>query len=184
MVATESNMLPLGTQAPPFKLQDSVSKNLCTFSNKTQGKGFLIAFICNHCPYVVHLKNHLPGLFNNFLKQGLKIYAISANDQDKFPADSPEKMAIEAKHLNFAFPYLFDESQEVAKSYKAACTPDFFLFDRNKELFYRGQYDDSRPNKNLEVTGNDITNAVNLMLQGKDAPRKQIPSLGCNIKWK
>ena len=184
MVATESNMLALGTQAPPFNLQDSVSKNLCSFTNKTEGKGFLMAFICNHCPYVVHLNNHLPALFNNFGKQGLRIYAISANDKDQFPDDSPEKMAIEAKKLNFDFPYLFDENQEVAKSYKAACTPDFFLFDQNKELFYRGQYDDSRPNNNIEITGFDISNAVNLLLQGEDAPKSQTPSIGCNIKWK
>ena len=184
MVATHSNMLPLGTIAPSFNLWDSVSKQKKSFSFETEGRGFLMAFICNHCPFVVHLNNHLPVLFNNFIKQGLKVYAISANDSIKYPADSPEKMSIEAKRLNFDFPYLFDESQETAKIYKAACTPDFFLFDKNKELFYRGQYDDSRPSNNIQITGSDISNAVNLLLNDKDAPKNQTPSIGCNIKWK
>jgi peroxiredoxin len=132
----------------------------------------------------VHLNNHLPDLFNHFLKQGIKVYAISANDSIKYPADSPQKMAIEASRLKFDFPYLFDESQETAKLYKAACTPDFFLFDKNKKLFYRGQYDDSRPSNNIQITGSDISNAVNLLLKDKHAPKNQTPSIGCNIKWK
>ena len=184
MVATHFNMLPLGTKASPFTLWDSVSNQKKSFSLETEGSGFLMAFICNHCPFVVHLHNHLPALFNHFLKQGIKVYSISSNDSIKYPADSPEKMAIEAKRLEFNFPYLFDESQETAKSYKAACTPDFFLFNQNKELFYRGQYDESRPSNNIQVSGSDISNAVNRLLEGKNAPKIQTPSIGCNIKWK
>ena len=184
MVATYSNMLPLGTKASSFNLWDSVSNQRKSFSLETEGKGFLMAFICNHCPFVVHLKNHLPDLFNNFIKQGIKVYAISANDSIKYPADSPENMATEARRLKFDFPYLFDENQETAVTYKAACTPDFFLFNKNKELFYRGQYDDSRPSNNIQITGSDISNAVNLLLKDKDAPKNQTPSIGCNIKWK
>ena len=184
MVATHSNMLPLGTKAPSFELKDTCSKEVVHFSLETKGKGFLIAFICNHCPFVIHLKSHFPSLFNEWVKKGLKIYAISANDSVMYPADSPEQMGFEAKQLNFKFPYLFDETQSIAQSFKAACTPDFFLYNEKQELFYRGQYDDSRPGGNINVTGNDIKNAVNLLLAGKGPPRNQYPSLGCNIKWK
>ncbi len=184
MVATKSTMLPLGTKSPSFQLQDPRTNNLVEFSSDTKGKGFLFAFICNHCPFVVHLKKHFPELFNKWVKVGIKVYAISANDSVKYPDDSPEKMAQEAIKMNFNFPYLYDESQAVAKTFQASCTPDFFLFNEKKELFYRGQYDGSRPNRSDEVTGEDLSNAVNLMLNGEEPPRDQLPSIGCNIKWK
>ena len=184
MVATHSNMVPLGTKAPSFQLKDTCSEEMVHFSSETKGKGFLFAFICNHCPFVIHLKHHFPALFNKCRKKGLKIYAISANDSVKYPEDSPEKMGFEAKQLNFEFPYLFDKTQSVAQSFKATCTPDFFLYNEQQELFYRGQYDDSRPGGNINVTGNDIKNAVNLLLSSESPPRNQSPSIGCNIKWK
>ena len=184
MVATQSNMLPLGTVAPSFSLLDPRSNDFVSFSNKSKGSGFLIGFICNHCPYVIHLKDHFPFFFNSFLKKHIQVFLISSNDPLKYPDDSPEKMAIEAENLGLKFPYLFDENQEVAKSYQAACTPDFFLFNQNKELFYRGQYDCSRPGNNINVTGKDISNATNRMLKGYNPPANQIPSIGCNIKWK
>jgi peroxiredoxin len=184
MVATQSNMTPLGTKAPSFQLKDARTKKIVKFSLNTKGKGFLVLFICNHCPYVIHLKNHFPLLFNEWLQQGLKIYAISANDSVKYPSDSPEKMETEANKLGFHFPYLFDETQVVARAYKAACTPDFFLYNDKQELFYRGQYDNSRPDGKIKVSGRDIKNAVNLLFLGECPPKNQIPSLGCNIKWK
>jgi|TARA_B110000037_G_C16849581_1_gene395287 peroxiredoxin len=184
MVATHSKMSPLGTKAHPFQLENTCDTEMVNFSSETEGKGFLIAFICNHCPFVIHLKDHFPLLFNEWVKTGLKIYAISANDSEKYPSDSPENMKNEAKQLKFDFPYLFDETQSVAHSYKAACTPDFFLYNEKKELFYRGQYDSSRPGGEIDVTGSDIKNAVNLLLSQGKPPENQIPSLGCNIKWK
>ncbi len=184
MVATKSTMIPLGTKAHSFQLQDPRTNNLVEFSDETEGKGFLFAFICNHCPFVVHLKEHFSKLFNSWVEDGMKVYAISANDSVKYPDDHPEKMAQEATKLNFNFPYLHDESQAVAKAYHASCTPDFFLFNERKELFYRGQYDDSRPNGNNEVTGQDLSHAVQLMLKGENPPTAQSPSIGCNIKWK
>ena len=184
MVATKSNMIPLGTKAHPFSLLDTRSREIISFSNKTEGKGFLFAFICNHCPFVIHLKNHFPTLFNQWNKEGLKVYAISANDAVKYPDDSPHKMALDAEEFNFEFPYLFDETQEIAKLYGAVCTPDFFLYDGNQKLYYRGQYDSSRPGIGEEPTGNDLINAVSLLLSGKNSPSDQRPSLGCNIKWK
>jgi len=184
MVATNSKMIPLGTAAPAFNLQDVSTGEEVNFSHKIEGKGFLVAFICNHCPFVIHLSTHFTSLFNNWMKLDIKVYAISSNDSLQYPADSPNEMAILSKRLKFGFPYLYDSTQEIAKSYKAACTPDFFLFKEDKTLFYRGQYDSSRPSNDIKVTGVDITNAVNLMLEGKKPPRNQIPSLGCNIKWK
>ncbi len=184
MVATQSNMVPLGTKAHPFSLMDSVNQKINYFSFETQGKGFLIAFICNHCPYVVHLNKHFPTFFNSLKELEIKVYAISSNDAVAYPDDSPEKMAIEAKRLQFNFPYLYDETQSVAKLYNAACTPDFFLYNKDKELFYRGQYDGTRPGKKEEVNGFDLTNAVDLLLAEKNPPNDQVPSLGCNIKWK
>ena len=184
MVATQSNMLPLGTIAPSFSLLDPRSKKFVSFSTSLKAKGFMIGFICNHCPYVIHLKNHFPLLFNSFVRKDIKVFLISSNDHIKYPDDSPEKMAVEADKLGFEFPYLFDADQKVAKSYQAACTPDFFLFNHKKELFYRGQYDGSRPGNNINVTGGDISNAVNQMLKDENPPKIQIPSIGCNIKWK
>ena len=177
-------MIPLGTKAHPFTLLDTRSREMISFSDQTKGKGFLFAFICNHCPFVIHLKNHFPTLFNQWNKEDLKVYAISANDAVKYPDDSPHKMALDAEEFNFEFPYLFDETQEIAKLYGAVCTPDFFLYDGNQKLYYRGQYDSSRPGSGEEATGTDLINAVSLLLSGKSTPLDQRPSLGCNIKWK
>ena len=184
MVATKSNMIPLGTTAHPFTLLDTRTGEIISFSNQTEGKGFLFAFICNHCPFVIHLKNHFPALFNQWNKEGVKVYTISANDAVKYPDDSPQKMAMDAEEFKFEFPYLYDETQEIAKLYGAVCTPDFFLYDGNQKLFYRGQYDSTRPGTGEEVTGTDLINAVSLFLSGKGPPTDQRPSLGCNIKWK
>jgi peroxiredoxin len=185
MVATKSNMVPLGTIAPSFSLLDPRYKKNVSFSMDTKGKGFIIAFICNHCPFVIHLKEHFTKLFNEFhTNSEINVYAISSNDSLNYPDDAPDKMAIESERLGLKFPYLFDEDQKVAKSYGASCTPDFYLFDEQKKLFYRGQYDDSRPGNAKKVTGKDISNAVNLMLHRKDSPVNQMPSIGCNIKWK
>ena len=184
MVATKSSMLKLGTKAPSFKLFDTNSGRTVNFSSSTIGKGFLFAFICNHCPFVIHLKKHFPRVFNKWLEQGLKVYAISSNDPIKYPADSPKQMTKDTKQFNFNFPYLFDESQQVAKNYKATCTPDFFLFNEQKELVYRGQYDSSRPGGQIEVSGKDLINAVDRMIAGEKPSVNQTPSLGCNIKWK
>ena len=177
-------MIPLGTKAHPFTLLDTRSGEIISFSNQTEGKGFLFAFICNHCPFVIHLKNHFPTLFNQWNKEGVKVYTISANDVVKYPDDSPQKMAMDAEEFKFEFPYLYDETQEIAKLYGAVCTPDFFLYDGNQKLYYRGQYDSTRPGTGEEVTGTDLINAVSLLLSGKRPPSDQRPSLGCNIKWK
>mgnify|MGYP001605476452 CR=1 FL=1 len=184
MVATQSSMLKLNTKASPFTLFDTNSGSAVSFSCSTVGKGFLFAFICNHCPFVIHLKRHFPDLFNNLVDQGIKVYAISSNDSIEYPADSPEQMAKEAKESNFNFPYLFDETQQVAQDYKATCTPDFFLFNEHQKLVYRGQYDSSRPGGEIEVSGKDLINAVDRMVAGEKPLANQIPSLGCNIKWK
>ena len=184
MVATQSSMLKLGTKASTFKLFDTNSRRTVTFSPSITGKGFLFAFICNHCPFVIHLKKHFPGVFNNWLDQGIKVYAISSNDTIEYPADSPEKMSEETLEFNFNFPYLFDETQQVARAFKATCTPDFFLFNEHQKLVYRGQYDSSRPGGQIEVSGEDLINAVNRMIAGEKPAENQIPSLGCNIKWK
>ena len=177
-------MIPLGTKAHPFTLLDTRTGEIVSFSNQTEGKGFLFAFICNHCPFVIHLKNHFPTLFNQWSKEGVKVYTISANDAVKYPDDSPQKMAMDAEEFKFEFPYLYDETQEIAKLYGAVCTPDFFLYDGNQKLYYRGQYDSTRPGNGEEVTGTDLVNAVSLLLSGKSPPTDQRPSLGCNIKWK
>ena len=184
MVATESKMIPLGTIAPFFSLFEPKSKNIIDFSNETHAKGYLVAFICNHCPYVVHIKKQMTEVFNNFTDIGIHVYAISSNDPIGYPDDSPDKMAIEAEKYGFKFPYLFDDNQEVAKSYNAACTPDFYIFNQKKELYYRGQFDDSRPNNGKAITGFSVKEAVKFMLEDKSYPHKQIPSIGCNIKWK
>lgn len=183
MVATKSNMLPIGTIAPNFQLKNVATGEIVELEKDDNVKGYVIGFICNHCPYVVHLLEHLSSSFNQMLSNGLKVYAISSNDIQKYPQDSPEKMAQLATKNNFLFPYLFDESQEVAIAYKAACTPDFFLFDDQKRLYYRGQYDSTRPGSNERVSGKDFLGAVDSLLQGKPSQEEQKPSIGCNIKW-
>jgi peroxiredoxin len=175
-------MLPLGTAAPDFKLPDTTGKfvSLADF----RGKPVLVMFICNHCPFVKHLAPQLAQLGRDYQSRSLGIVAISANDVANYPDDSPAKMKDEVLRAGYAFPYLYDESQAVAKAYRAACTPDFYLFDTEHRLVYRGQFDDSRPGNALPVTGRDLRAALDATLSGKDVPRDQKPSLGCNIKWK
>ena len=184
MVATSSTMIPIGFDAPDFSLEDTLSGKTFNFTDKKSSKAYLLCFICNHCPYVIHIMEHLTQQCNQWTQKDISVTMISANDPVKYPADSPAKMKELATSQGFSFPYLFDADQNVAKSYKAACTPDFFLFDRSKKLFYRGQYDGARPGKSDPINGSDLKNAMSLLLSGKSPPEKQIPSLGCNIKWK
>lgn len=180
MSATPSTMLELGTEAPDFTLPSVNGGNL-SLSYADQSKGFVVMFICNHCPYVLHIEDELVKVANEYIARGIGFIAISSNDVEKYPQDSPEKMA----EKGYPFPYLYDEDQQVAKAYKAACTPDLFVFDKNRKLVYRGQFDDSRPKKDIPVTGNDLRKALDAVLAGKTIPEKdQIPSIGCNIKWK
>ena len=183
MVKTASTMLPLGTKAPDFSLPnvDGKTVSLSDFSGK---KGLLVMFICNHCPFVRHLRSDLAKFGREYQEKGLGIVAISSNDAEAYPDDSQERMREEAKSAGYTFPYLFDELQEVAKAYTAACTPDFFLFDADRKLVYRGQFDESRPDSGIPVTGKDLRAACDAVLAGKPVPEQQKPSIGCNIKWK
>ena len=184
MARTESTMLELGTIAPDFALTDVVSGNTVR-RNDFKGKdALLVMFICPHCPYVKHIETTLGALGSDYAGKPLAIVAISSNDVTTHPADSPEGMKAQAQTHGFVFPYLYDESQDVAHAYNAACTPDFFLFDRDFRLVYRGQYDASRPGNGVPVTGEDLRAAIDTVLAGKPAPTEQRPSIGCNIKWK
>jgi len=183
MARTPSNMLDLGTQAPDFSLLDPVTQKQVKLSDFNK-KPVLIAFICNHCPYVILIKEAFAKLAAEFQKQGVQVIAINSNDVENYPDDSPEKMVIDSATYNYSFPYLYDETQKVAQQYQAACTPDLYLFDADHKLYYRGQFDDARPNSDIPVTGNDLKNAVESLLAGKPSPKNQKPSLGCNIKWK
>ena len=175
-------MLELGTQASDFSLLEPATNNMVSLSQFAQ-KPVLIAFICNHCPYVVLLKDALQKFAEDYAEE-LFVIAINANDTLNYPADSPEKMIEDVKKYGYTFPYLFDQTQTVAAQYKAACTPDFFLFDAQHSLYYRGQFDSARPNSGIEVTGIDLRHAADSLLAGNEAPKEQIPSVGCNIKWK
>lgn len=184
MAQTPSNMMPLGTQAPEFTLPDTVSgKNLSLRELKGEN-ATLIMFICNHCPFVKHIEEELVKLGQEYPSKGVGLVAISANDVENYPQDSPEKMKQLAETLGYRFPYLYDESQAVAKKYDAACTPDFYIFNEKLECVYRGQLDDSRPGNNIPVTGSDLRNALNSMLSSEQISQNQKPSVGCNIKWK
>ena len=183
MARTPSTMLELGTQAPEFNLPEPLTGNMVSLSDYA-GKPILIVFTCNHCPYVINLRESFTEFVKTNQEKGLSVIAISANDADKYQDDSPAKMILEAKENGFTYPYLFDESQQTAAAYKAACTPDFFLFDSAHTLYYRGQYDDSRPGNKISATGNDLQEAVDNLLEGKAAPSEQKASLGCGIKWK
>ncbi|MDH5593987.1 MAG: thioredoxin family protein [Gammaproteobacteria bacterium] len=185
MVRTESTMLELGTKAPDFSLHEPASGNTVSLSDFEGAKALLVVFMCNHCPYVKHLNKPLADMIKQYESQGLKAVAINANDVDNYPDDSPDKMIDEVNNLGYSFPYLYDESQSVAKAYKAACTPDFFIFDDKQQLAYRGQFDDSRPKNDKPLTGDDMRNAIETILAGKSIPEEeQKPSMGCNIKWK
>lgn len=184
MALTESNMLNLGTAAPDFSLLDTISGETMTFADIKGPKGTLVVFSCNHCPFVVHINEELVSIANDYISQGIGVVAISSNDVANYPDDSPEKMNIVAKVLKYPFPYLYDESQKAAKDYDAACTPDFYLFGADDELVYRGRMDGSRPGNNIPVTGSDLRNAMDAVLLGLSDISPQIPSAGCNIKWK
>ncbi len=184
MSLTPSNMMPLGTMAPDFNLRDVVSGEKKNLHQLRGDKGTLVMFICNHCPYVIHIEQALVKLGKDYKNSALSIIAISSNDAEVYPQDGPENMANKANSAGFEFPYLYDESQKVAQDYQAACTPDFFLFDEDLYCVYRGQFDDSRPGNNIPVTGTDIIVAIEDLLAGKMVSLDQKPSIGCNIKWK
>ncbi|MNJ98148.1 thiol-disulfide oxidoreductase [compost metagenome] len=184
MANTPSNMLPLGTIAPSFWLKDTNSNNHYSFSNLKGDKGTLVMFICNHCPFVLHVMDEIIMITNDYRVQGIGIIAISSNDPKRYPQDGPDKMAQFAFDNKIDFPYLFDNTQEVAKAYDAACTPDFYLFDSQDKLVYRGQLDDSRPGNNIPLSGSDLRTAIDGVLYNRSIPQNQKPSLGCNIKWK
>ena len=183
MVRTESTMLPLGTSAPAFSLKDVVSGDPLSLSKFSDKKGLLVMFICQHCPFVLHVESELSRLGQDYVPQGLGILAISANSIKTHPQDSPEKLREQVKRAAFNFPYAHDKTQEVAKSYTAACTPDFFLFNQDLQLAYRGQLDNSRPGNDKPVTGADLRAAIDKVIAGKTVPEAQMPSIGCNIKW-
>jgi peroxiredoxin len=183
MAETPSTMLPLGTKAPPFRLPDPNGKIVSSDDFKN-APALLVAFICNHCPFVKHIRSEFANLAKEYQGRGVAIVGINSNDIVYSPDDRPEKMAEEVKQIGYVFPYLFDESQEVAKAYRAACTPDFYLFDRDKSLVYRGQFDDSRPGNSRAITGADLRAALEAVLTGHPVSKNQRPSIGCNIKWK
>ena len=185
MSRTASNMLALGTVAPYFHLKDTNSvDSILSFSDVKGEKGTLVMFICNHCPFVHHVIQEVVRIANDYRVQGLGVVAISSNDVVNYPQDSPELMTEFAFDNNFEFPYLYDETQEVAKAYDAACTPDFFLFDNQNKLVYRGQLDDSRPGNGIPLSGNDLRGAIDGVIYNRIINPNQKPSLGCNIKWK
>lgn len=183
MVRTSSTMLALGTKAPDFRLPDPFGRvwSLADFDDKP---ALLVIFLCNHCPYVKHVADHLAKLTSEYIDKGVAVVGINSNDWQQYPEDSPEQMIAEIRARGYRFPYLIDETQEVAKAYRAACTPDFFVFDANRELVYRGQMDDSRPGNGIPVTGKDLRAALDAVLTGQPVPSEQKPSLGCNIKWR
>jgi len=184
MAYTESNMLPLGTTAPDFQLPDTVSGKNLSFNEIAGNAATVVIFSCNHCPYVIHINPELVRLASDYLPKGVGFVAISANDVEKYPADAPDKMKTLAQTVGYPFPYLYDESQAVARAYDAACTPDIYVFDGKKKLAYRGRLDDSRPNSGTPLTGRDLRAALDAILAGDAPATKQYPSAGCNIKWK
>ncbi|MEM1244244.1 MAG: thioredoxin family protein [Pseudomonadota bacterium] len=184
MAITPSNMMPLGTTAPDFNLTDTVSGQQKSLSELKSANGTVIMFICNHCPFVVHIREVLAKVAKTYQQKGIAFIAISSNDIEDYPQDSPEKMQEYAKTYGFTFAYLYDESQAVAKAYDAACTPDFYLFDDNLKCVYRGRFDASTPGNDVAVTGEDLTQAMDALLAGQPINAEQIPSQGCNIKWK
>ncbi len=183
MVKTASTMLPLGTTAPAFSLPDTSGKTV-SLADFAQGKGFVVIFMCNHCPFVIHIRDELVKFAKEYQKKGIGVVAINSNDVAHYPDDSPARMAEDARKYGYTFPYLNDETQEVAQAYTAACTPDIFLFNQDRKLVYRGQFDSSRPESGIPVTGTDLRAACDALLAGKPVSDKQRASIGCNIKWK
>ncbi len=184
MAYTESNMMPLGSTAPSFRLPDTVTDQWFELDQLVGEQATVIIFLCNHCPYVIHVNPQIVQIANDYRQRGVNFIGISSNDVDKYPDDAPDKMREHAQQVGYPFPYLYDESQAVAKAYDAACTPDFYVFDRERRLYYRGRIDGSRPKNDLPLTGADLRNALDGLLAGIAAPEKQYPSGGCNIKWK
>ena len=184
MGKTPSSMVALGTRAPDFALRDVVTGKTVSLAEAAGSKGTLVMFICRHCPFVKHVQGELANIGRDYAKSGVGIVAISANDESTHPEDSPANLAAMSKELGFAFPYLFDELQDVAKAYDAQCTPDFFLYDARGVLVYRGQLDDSRPGNGLPVTGKDLRAALDALVAGRPVSTEQRPSIGCNIKWR
>lgn len=184
MAQTSSKMLPLGTKAPSFKLLDTVSDKERSLDTCKGLKGTVIMFICNHCPFVKHVNSKLAQLAKEYKSKGIEFIAISSNNVEKYPADAPHLMKQTAVDEGYIFPYLYDQTQHVAKAYNAACTPDFYLFDSDSELFYRGQLDSSRPGNAIPVTGEDMRNAMDALLNNEAPPQDQKPSIGCTIKWR
>jgi peroxiredoxin len=183
MAETPSTMAPLGMPAPDFRLPDTSGK-LVSLSDFAKAPALLVVFMCNHCPFVKHIRAGLAQFARDYQPRGLAMVGINSNDVASYPEDSPAKMAEEVKAAGYTFPYLYDETQAVAKAYHAACTPDFFLFDRDRRLVYRGQFDDSRPSNGRPVTGADLRAAADAVLAGRPVPAEQKASIGCNIKWK
>src|SRR5690606_5475919 len=184
MANTPSNMLALGTVAPAFNLLDTVSDTYLSLDNLKGAQGTVIMFICNHCPFVLHVNQQLVAIANQYAEKGIAFVAISSNDVINYPQDGPKHMKLQAEKEQYPFPYLYDESQDIAKAYDAACTPDIYLFDADLKLVYRGQLDDSRPGNGIEVTGQDLRHALDCLLENKENTNMQKPSIGCNIKWK
>ena len=183
MVKTASTMIELGVKAPDFSLPD-VSGKMVSLSDFADAPALLVVFMCNHCPYVIHVADGLARLAADYQQRGVAVVGINSNDTAAYPDDSPENMAKEVKRRRYSFPYLYDESQEVAKAYRAACTPDYYVFDRQQKLVYRGQMDSSRPGGGAEVTGDDLRAALDAVLENQPVSANQKPSLGCNIKWR
>lgn len=183
MAMTASTMLPLGTKAPPFRLPD-VEGHPVSLTDFDDAAALVVVFMCNHCPFVKHILDDFVKLVKDYQSKGVAFVGINSNDVDNYPEDQPQRMAQIAGEAGFTFPYLYDAPQEVAKSYRAACTPDFFVFDGNLKLVYRGQMDDSRPGNNVPISGADLRAALDAVLKGEPAPKEQRPSIGCNIKWK
>jgi len=177
-------MLPLGSEAPPFALPDTVSGKTIRLEDIASDKATVVMFICNHCPYVIHVNDEIVRIANDYIEKGIAFVAISSNDVVNYPQDGPEEMKKHAQKLKYPFPYLYDESQNVALAFDAACTPDFYVFDKNLKLVYRGRIDDSRPSSNTPLTGRDLRAALDAVINGQSVAEKQYPSGGCNIKWK
>ncbi len=184
MARTPSNMLALNTKAPNFSLLNTVNNKIETLNNLKGKKGTVIMFICNHCPFVIHVNPELVQIANEYQKKGFGFIAVSSNDVENYPQDGPELMTQHAKDNNYPFPYLYDETQEIAKAYDAACTPDFYLFNKDLKLVYRGQLDDSRPGNDIPLNGENLRNALDSLQNNTAINKLQKPSIGCNIKWK
>lgn len=184
MALTESKMIDLGTQAPNFALLDTVTETIKQWSDINGPSGTVVMFLCNHCPYVIHINDELINIANQYSNKGIGFVAISSNDVVHYPQDGPDKMKTVAQELNYPFPYLYDETQDVAKAYDAACTPDIYLFDGEDKLYYRGRLDESRPGNDKPLDGKDLRKALEMLISGDASPAKQYPGAGCNIKWK